>query len=1082
MIVLHGIWAPPCDGRTNGKLAIWGEDSSLPSAPRRPGRPPKRPEAKPRPHPFAATTGDLLASLGELAGEGAFQQDALSEETVPVSLLLPSVKDAPVASPEFIGERKDADDLTPYLAAWDVPCITPSPTQWLALSALLPERPEPGATGIALGADYLFWSAAAKLALELLARQRFVPSLEWNSEEEELKLFACWQPVLQDQNDAKRVLMLARGMPPACRAFMLGPPNHALGDGKGSASAPPSPHDLVVGFLKAAVDQTVRRWLAPAESAAKRRRRRVTRASTADKWIRALGGEGPAIDAPERELKALQDSIEKWNAGLRDSGAAFRTCFRLEPPLGEPTPPERRSRRKLTQRRDWTLRFFLQATDDQSLLVPVDTVWKERGSDLTFLNRRFEQPQERLLGDLGLASRLFPPIEDSLKSARPEACRLTTEQAYQFLRESAPILEESGIKVLVPPWWERRSAGLGARLRVRPKESGKTASTSRGILSLDKIVNYEWQLALGGETLTREEFERLSELKVPLVQIRGQWVEFRPEQVEAVVQMLEKHHNQGEMTLGEALRLGLDHEGREEAGLPIVGVQGEGWVEELARQLGQGEKVPELAPPSRFRGTLRSYQVRGLSWLAFLRQWGLGACLADDMGLGKTIQFIALLLHARAGRKRRAKRRPVLLICPTSLVGNWQREVERFGPSLQVLVHHGADRHSGEDFVRQAAKYDLVISTYALSHRDVEHFVAVDWEGVALDEAQNIKNPVAKQTQAIRRLKGDFRVALTGTPVENRLGELWSMMEFLNPGFLGSATDFRKRFSIPIERYQDPQRSSQLKALVQPFVLRRLKTDSSIIQDLPEKLEMKVFCNLSREQATLYEAVLQDMMKQIEEAEGIERRGLVLATLLKLKQVCNHPAQFLKDGSSLKERSGKLERLVEMLEEVVAGEDRALIFTQFSEMGKLLQGHLRAVFGREALFLHGRVRQKVRDLMVARFQEETSGPPFFILSLKAGGLGLNLTGANHVFHFDRWWNPAVEDQATDRAFRIGQRRNVQVHKFICGGTMEDRIDELIESKKALAENIIGAGEGWLTEMSTDELRDIFTLRREMVSA
>jgi len=306
-------------------------------------------------------------------------------------------------------------------------------------------------------------------------------------------------------------------------------------------------------------------------------------------------------------------------------------------------------------------------------------------------------------------------------------------------------------------------------------------------------------------------------------------------------------------------------------------------------------------------------------------------------------------------------------------------------------------------------------------------------------------------------------------------------MEFLNPGFLGSASDFRRRFAIPIERYQDTQRSSQLKSLVQPFVLRRLKTDKSIIRDLPEKLEMKVFCNLTREQATLYEAVLKDMMAQIEDSEGMERRGLVLSTLMKLKQVCNHPAQFLRDGSPLVGRSGKMERLVEMLEEAVATGDRALIFTQFAEMGELLKGHLQSVFNREALFLHGGVSRKVREAMVARFQEGASGLPFFILSLKAGGVGLNLTGANHVFHFDRWWNPAVENQATDRAFRIGQQKNVQAHKFICSGTMEERIDDLIESKRELAENIIGAGEGWLTELSTDELRDIFTLRREMVS-
>jgi SNF2 family DNA or RNA helicase len=351
---------------------------------------------------------------------------------------------------------------------------------------------------------------------------------------------------------------------------------------------------------------------------------------------------------------------------------------------------------------------------------------------------------------------------------------------------------------------------------------------------------------------------------------------------------------------------------------------------------------------------------------------------------------------------------------------------------------------------------------------------------VILDEAQNIKNPATKQAQAIRKLQADYRVALTGTPVENRLSELWSIMEFLNPRYLGSQRDFRTRFALPIERYQEREAAEKLQVLIQPFVLRRVKTDPHIIQDLPEKMEMKVYCSLTSEQATLYEAVVRDSLERIEESESIQRRGIVLAMLLKLKQVCNHPAQFLSDGSTLVGRSGKLSRLVEMLEEVLGVGDRALIFTQFATMGRMLKVHLQEVFAEEVMFLHGGTRQPDRDRMVARFQDSGHGPPMFVLSLKAGGLGLNLTEANHVFHFDRWWNPAVENQATDRAFRIGQTRDVQVHKFICAGTLEERIDELIETKKELAEMVIGTGESWLTELSTDELRDLIVLKAEAV--
>ncbi len=373
-----------------------------------------------------------------------------------------------------------------------------------------------------------------------------------------------------------------------------------------------------------------------------------------------------------------------------------------------------------------------------------------------------------------------------------------------------------------------------------------------------------------------------------------------------------------------------------------------------------------------------------------------------------------------------------------------------------------------------------MISTYALAYRDEEILKEVEWNGVVLDEAQNIKNQFTKQSQAVRKFKSNYRVALTGTPVENRLSELWSILEFLNPGYLGSAEGFRKKFALPIERYNDKEVGVKLRSIVSPFILRRLKTDSTIIKDLPDKIEMKVHCNLTKEQATLYEAVVKDMLTKIEESKGIERKGMVLSALVRLKQVCNHPALFLGDGSALPGRSGKLNRITEMLEEVLAENDAALVFTQFAEMGGMLKTHFQGVFGQEVLFLHGGIPQKHRDQMVMRFSEK-NGPRIFILSLKAGGVGLNLTRASHVFHFDRWWNPAVENQATDRAFRIGQTKNVQVHKFLCDGTLEERIDEMIEDKKALAENIIGIGEGWLTEMTTEQLRELFALRREAIA-
>ncbi len=580
-----------------------------------------------------------------------------------------------------------------------------------------------------------------------------------------------------------------------------------------------------------------------------------------------------------------------------------------------------------------------------------------------------------------------------------------------------------------------------------------------------------WQVAMGEHVLTMDELKALAALKVPLVKIRGQWVQAGADTIRAAIEFLKKKSGE-KVTLGEVVRMAV---GAEAGGSPLEvdGVSATGWVADVLARLQGKADFEELPQPGELQGTLRPYQVRGFSWLAFLKQWGLGACLADDMGLGKTIQTLALLQHAVVS----GESRPVLLICPTSVVGNWQKEAARFVPQLPVLVHHGVTRAKGPSFRKQAEGHALVLSTYALLHRDLEILKEIPWAGVILDEAQNIKNSETKQARAARSLTADYRIALTGTPVENNVGDLWSLMDFLNPGLLGNQTEFRKRYFAPIQLYGNQQAAERLKRVSGPFVLRRLKTDRTIIADLPDKLEMKVYCNLTREQASLYAAVVKDVEQALEEAKGIQRKGLVLATLSKLKQVCNHPAQFLKDGSDVSGRSGKLARLTEMLEEVLAEGDRALVFTQFTEMGELLQQHLEYTFGREILFLHGGVTKKKRDAMVERFSSP-GGPSIFLLSLKAGGTGLNLTGANHVFHYDRWWNPAVENQATDRAFRIGQTRNVQVHKFVCAGTLEDKIDEMIERKKSIAGLVVGAGEGWLTELSNSELRSLFALSKD----
>jgi SNF2 family DNA or RNA helicase len=600
---------------------------------------------------------------------------------------------------------------------------------------------------------------------------------------------------------------------------------------------------------------------------------------------------------------------------------------------------------------------------------------------------------------------------------------------------------------------------------------------------------------------------------VPLLKLRDRWIELDPQQVRAAKRFLADRQSSGEMSLLQSIRMAqayleqvadrsvkpssemevevdlLSVVESEKSALPLEAVDVDGWLRLVLDHLRTQKQVVELVEPPGFIGELRPYQRRGVGWLVYLRRLGLGACLADDMGLGKTVQAIAMLLHERAvlsddnvtdGSKTDgsvSKPPPALLICPTSVVANWRREVERFAPSLNALVHHGSNRLEGVAFIEAVAANDLVITSYGTARRDIDLLIQTTWSDLILDEAQNVKNPGAKQSQAVRRIPAHNRVALTGTPVENHLTELWSVLEFLNPGYLGSHDRFRHQFMIPIERYNDDDRAHELRRLVQPFLLRRLKSDPTIISDLPEKNEMVVYCSLTSEQASLYETTVHDALAALDRADGIQRRGLVLSLLTRLKQICNHPAQYLKEQNPLRSRSGKLERLTEMLEEALSVGDHALVFTQFVEMGTLLQRHLSERLQTEVIFLHGGTPAAQRDQMVQAFQRD-DGPPIFVLSLRAGGFGLNLTRANHVFHFDRWWNPAVENQATDRSFRIGQRRNVQVHKFVVAGTLEERINAILESKQSLAESIVGNGEAWLTELNTEELREILMLRRE----
>jgi SNF2 family DNA or RNA helicase len=1064
MIVLHG-------SLEAGRLRVWGEvpPEPRPAEGKRP-RGKRKSSAQPpvaKPSPFDAGPEQLCRVLGE-AVPGLAVQPVDAE---PVTAWLPTRADKPLASSPLIAEPPEPA-APAELAPWTVTALRLSAAQTLDLLCACVGK-ETLAPGVVVGKPLAFWANALRFAGTVAARQQFLPGEDPAAQPPR----AHWDPVLAGR-DAQRLAALARAMPSACRAL------------DGSPDTPPTvPASVVLSsFLGEVLDHIVRTALpAPAVLAWNGRGRQPrppTFDSLHDQWLHALRAADGTLHGDGAELTRLADQVREWRRPIAVSTAApFRLCFRLEEPPGErDVDPE--GRQPATPTRPWYVRYLLQAAADPSLLVPANDAWEARGRLAGVLQRSAFNPREYLLAGLGQAAAVCPRIEDSLKTATPSGYNLDVAAAHEFLTQKAWLLEQAGFGVLLPAWWTRK----GTKLRLTAQAHVKSPPASGSSLSLGDFLEVDWTLALGDQPLSLKELETLARLKAPLVQVRGQWVQLNADEIQAAIDFWKKRAA-GQATVSAVVQMALG-QARAPGGLAFGGVTATGWISDFLARLEGRAAFEELPPPEGFHGTLRPYQVRGYSWLGFLRQWGLGACLADDMGLGKTVQTLALV-----ERDWQTHHRPVLLICPMSVVGNWQKEAARFTPDLPVLVHHGLGRARGEAFAQQAAGQALVLTSYGLLHRDFQLFKVVDWMGVILDEAQNIKNPETKQAQAARALRADFRCALTGTPVENHVGDLWSLMEFLNPGFLGTWADFRRRFFVPIQAGQDAEAAGRLKRLTGPFVLRRLKTDKSIIADLPDKLEMKVFCNLTREQASLYAAVVKDATEALNGTTGIQRKGVVLATLSKLKQVCNHPAQFLGDNSAIPGRSGKLARLTEMLEEALETGDRVLVFTQFAEMGEIIRKHLQETFGHEVLFLHGGVAKKQRDRMVARFQESAEpanrererlegetldGPRIFVLSLKAGGTGLNLTAANHVFHYDRWWNPAVENQATDRAFRIGQRRNVQVHKFLCAGTLEEKIDDMIERKQQVAGSIVGSGEAWLTELSTAELKELFALRPDAV--
>ncbi|WP_240035294.1 DEAD/DEAH box helicase [Neobacillus notoginsengisoli] len=788
---------------------------------------------------------------------------------------------------------------------------------------------------------------------------------------------------------------------------------------------------------------------------------------------------------------------EKWLewAGIKENPAPFSVGIRLnEPEDGEGF---------------WLLETFLRGKRNPEKVFLVDdpavpSSWRP------FLEMAFHEEERwvELIPSLGVYGRLKTSLSE--------------EEAWVFLTESSEVLLALGVEILLPGWWE---AMKNANLRVKASMKG-TSSHRPSFVGLDAMLDFNWRFSMNGVDLSEEEFRSMVENQRRLVYVRGRWVKLDPAFIRQIQEIMKKAEKDG-LHVRDLLEQELAEEPEGDdlentRAFAKIQIELNRQWKQMMKQLREIEEIPLVDVPAGLKGTLRPYQQLGMSWLLFLRQFGFGAILADDMGLGKTIQLISYLLSAKekaaeAGTREDVAERPSLIICPTSVLGNWQKELERFAPELRVHLHYGSGRLKGEAFAETAAVHDVVLTSYGLTHLDEEEFSQLEWDVVAIDEAQNIKNAQTKQSRAVRRLRGRHHIALTGTPMENRLSELWSIFDFTNHGYLGSIGQFQKRFAIPIEKEENAEKVRELQGLIRPFLLRRTKKDEEVALNLPDKLEQKEYCPLTAEQASLYEQLVQDTFTQLEKLTGFERKGMILQLLSKLKQLCNHPALYLKEwnrlsgevsggavssggdddraagrapgrtgnsgGSSnsgrvapsmdLIGRSAKMEKLVELVEAVLEQGESCIIFTQYIDMGEIIQAVLKRKFGVEVPFLNGSVPKAKRDEMIEQFQNHQF--PVFLLSLKAGGTGLNLTAANHVIHYDRWWNPAVENQATDRAYRIGQQLFVHVHKLICTGTLEEKIDAMLEKKQHLNDQVIQS-ENWITELSTDELRDLVLLK------
>jgi len=994
----------------SGDFYLWVEGNETP------------PKKTTKTHPAHLQNNELVEFVEGNFGGAAPSYIKRKTKTKINSIYLPTANNAPIPSPEFL--TQDNLQKKASLRVWDVHTYhLRSPISKLKDIYFISQF---HSEDIRLGQDILFWYEVSQTLKKILYKDQYIRAITMQKNaDKNLAFYNCWKIISSEYEIF--ISKATKAMPLACsQSYEL--------------------ESLLRHFCEVCVHNILKRACNDLPMVFTKK---IENTELSQLFLPNY--DNNAINVHENNIKTFTQWLD-WQETLSPThqDSPVQLGFRLHDP-------------KANEPDNWRLEFMRHAPDDPSVSQPLKEFWADKDH---------KNISKDVLVSLAHAARIYPKIWQGMDNETPCDVILTLEEATAFLQETAWILEDAGNRIILPAHLTPKGRKR-AKMKMKTSASSKSSSVAaKSYLSLESLTNYSYELAIGGQSVSEQEWQKLVDNKSSLVNFRGEWMELDRDKMREMLQFWQKEKgNPQELSLQEFIKkLAEDEDDLE--------IDAHDALSEMLEKLNDSASFEIIKNPEKLKADLRDYQKRGVSWLRYLENIGLNGCLADDMGLGKTMQVIAALIL----EKEEGNNAPTLLIAPTSVIGNWQKEITKFAPHLNTFLHHGASREKkAEKLAKISITQDMVITSYNLARKDNALFKGIKWQRIVLDEAQNIKNYKTAQTKAILKLQAKYRWALTGTPVENRLMDLWSIFNFLNPGYLGTPAQFRKNYEVPIQRDNDIVQSKVLKKLIQPFMLRRVKTDKNIIKDLPDKIEAKQYCNLSKEQAALYEAVVNDVGDKLEESEGIGRQGLMLSTLMKLKQICNHPAQFLQDDSAFTaERSHKLKRMGDMLEEATLAGDSVLIFTQFTEIGEKIVKYVSQEKLANCYYIHGGVSRKKRDQMIEEFQNPDNPPAVFVLSLKAGGVGITLTRANRVFHFDRWWNPAVENQATDRAFRIGQKKNVFVYKFITLGTLEERIDQMIEDKQKMADSIVGSDESWLTKLDNNAFKELISLNKDKI--